>query len=151
MYHCILHIQSMSLMSVASTVLIHCIAMFVTKAFNLDCLYMTYIITIVIIKVISVAVNRSMSAKKLFRNALNFEVSSGFSNSCSFLFKICFLLQYWIAKSCKVFGALSSLGLFSKVSVDKVKFVPGLSNFVKLVCPTFLSCHQSNSQKPNLL
>ena len=36
MYHCVLHVQSMSLMSVTYTVLIHCIAMFVTKAFNLD-------------------------------------------------------------------------------------------------------------------
>ena len=35
MYHCVLHVQSMSLTSVASTALIHCIAMFVTKAFNL--------------------------------------------------------------------------------------------------------------------
>ena len=80
MYHCVLHMQSMSLTSVASTVLIHCIAMFVTKAFKLDCPYMTFIITSVIIKVISAVVNRSMSAKKLFRNDLNFEVSSGFSN-----------------------------------------------------------------------
>ena len=94
MYHWILHIQSMSLMSVASTALIHCIAMFYTKAFNLDCLYMAYIITSVIIRVISAAVNRSMSARNLFRNDLNFEVSSGFSNSCSFLFRIFFLFRY---------------------------------------------------------
>ena len=67
-YHCVLHVQSMSLTSVASTVLIHCITMFVTKAFNLDCPCMTYIITSVIIRVISATVNRSMSAKKLFRN-----------------------------------------------------------------------------------
>ena len=91
MYLCVLHMQSMSLTSVASTVLIHCIAMFVTKAFNLDCLYMTYIMTSVIIMVISMALSRSMSAKKPFRNYLNFEVSSGFSNFCSFLFRICFL------------------------------------------------------------
>ena len=39
MYHCALHVQSMSLMSAASTAFILCIAMFVTKAFNLDCLY----------------------------------------------------------------------------------------------------------------
>ena len=71
MYHCVLHVQSMSLMSVASTVLIHCIAMFVTKAFKLDCLYMTYIITSDIIRVISAAVNRRMSAKKLFRNEIS--------------------------------------------------------------------------------
>ena len=85
MYHCVLHIQSMSLMSVASTVLICCITMFVTKVFNLDCSCMIYIITNVIIRVISAAVNRSMSAKKLFRNDLNFEVSTGFSNSLFFL------------------------------------------------------------------
>ena len=67
MYHYALHVQSMSLMSVASTVLIHCIAMFVTKAFNFDCPYMTYIITSVIIRVITAGVNRSMSARKLFK------------------------------------------------------------------------------------
>ena len=94
MYHCVLHIQSMSLTSVASTPLIHCIAMFVTKAFNFDCPYMTYIIISIIIRVTSAAVNRSKSAKKLFRNDLNFEISSGFSNSCSFLSKIFFLFQY---------------------------------------------------------
>ena len=66
MHHCVLHVQSISLTSAASTVLIHCIAMFVTKAFNLDYLYMTYIITSVIIRVISAAVNISMSARKLF-------------------------------------------------------------------------------------
>ena len=71
MYHCVLHVQSMSLTSVASTPLIHCIAMFVTKAFNFDCPYMTYIITSVIIRVTS-------AARKLFRNDLNFEISSGF-------------------------------------------------------------------------
>ena len=94
MYHCVLHVQGMSLTSVASTALIHCITMFVTKAFNLDCLYMTYIITSVIIRVISEAVNISMSARKLFRNDLNFEFSSGFSNSFSFLFRIFFL--FWV-------------------------------------------------------
>ena len=42
MYHCFLHVQSMLLMSAAaSTAFILCIAMFVTKAFNLDCLYIT--------------------------------------------------------------------------------------------------------------
>ena len=71
MYHCILHVQSLLLMSAASTVLILCIAMFVTKAFNLDCPYITYIITSVIIRVISAAVNISMAARKLFR-ILNF-------------------------------------------------------------------------------
>ena len=84
MYHCILHVQSMLLMSAASTVLILCITMFVIKAFNLDCPYITYIITSVIIRVISAAVNISVSARKLFRNDLNFEFSTGFSVSCSF-------------------------------------------------------------------
>ena len=101
--------------------------------------------------VISGTVNRSMSAKNLFTNDLNFEVSSGFSNSCSFLFRICFLFWYWTAKSCKVFGVLSRLGLISKVSIDKGKICSWLFNFVKLVYPTFLSCHQNSSQKPNLL
>ena len=121
MYHCVLHVQSMSLTSAASTVLILCIAMFVTKAFNLDCPYITYIITSAIIRVISAAVNISMSARKLFRNDLNFEFSSGLSNSCSFLSRIFFLFQYCIAKSLKVLGALSKLGLISKVSNDKGK------------------------------
>ena len=94
MYHCVFHVQSMSLMSAASSVLILCIAMFVTKAFNLDCLYITYNITSVIMRVISAAVNISMSARKLFRNDLNFEFSSGLSNSCSFLLRIFFLFHY---------------------------------------------------------
>ena len=81
MYHWVLHIQSMSLMSVASTALIHCIAMFVTKAFNFDCPYMIYVITNVMIMVMSAAVKRSMSVRKLLRNDLNFEVLFGFSNS----------------------------------------------------------------------
>ena len=68
MYHCVLQVQSISLMSVASTAFILCIAMFITKAFSLDCLYNTYIIINVIVSVISVAVNMSMSARKLFRN-----------------------------------------------------------------------------------
>ena len=68
MYHCVLHVQSMSLMSAASTAFILCIAMFVTKAFNLDCPYTIYIIISVIIRVISMAVNISTSARKLFRN-----------------------------------------------------------------------------------
>ena len=72
MYHCVLHVQSMSLTSAASTVLILCIAMLVTKAFNFDCPYITYMITCAVIRVISAAVNISMSARKLFRNDLNF-------------------------------------------------------------------------------
>ena len=48
MYHCVLHVQSMSLVSAASTAYIHCIAMFATKAFNLDYPYTIYIIISVI-------------------------------------------------------------------------------------------------------
>ena len=69
MYHCVLQVQSISLMSAASTAFIVCIAMFTTKAFSLDCLYRIYIIISVIISVISTAVNISTSARKLFRNA----------------------------------------------------------------------------------
>ena len=68
MYHCVLQVQSISLMSAASTAIIFCIAMFVTKAFSLDCPYRIYIIISVIINVISTAVNISTSVRKLFRN-----------------------------------------------------------------------------------
>ena len=68
MYHCVLQVQSISLMSAASTAFILCIAMFVTKAFNLDCPYRIYIIISIIISVISTAVNIGTSARKLFRN-----------------------------------------------------------------------------------
>ena len=129
MYHCILHVQSMSLTSAASTVLILCIAMFVTKAFNLDSPYITYIITSVIIRVISMAVNISMSARKLFRNDWNFAFSCGLSNSCSFLSRIFLLFRYCIAKSHKVVGALSKLGLISKVSNDKGKICSWVVQF----------------------
>ena len=60
MYHCVLHVHSMLLMSAASTAFIHCIAMFATKAFNLDCLYTIYIMIDVIIRVISAAMNISI-------------------------------------------------------------------------------------------
>ena len=68
MYHCILHVQNISIMSAASTAFIHCIAMFATKAFSLDCPYRIFIIISVIISVISTVVNISTSARKLFRN-----------------------------------------------------------------------------------
>ena len=67
MYHCVLQVQSIPFMSAASTAFILCIAMFVTKAFSLDCPYNTYITISTIIRVISVAVNISTSAIKLFR------------------------------------------------------------------------------------
>ena len=111
MYHCVLHLQSMSFMSAASTALILCIAMFVTKAFNLDCPYIIYIIISVMIRVISVAVNISTSARKLFRNDWNFEFSSGLFSSCSFLSRIFFLFLYWIAKSRSVFQSIDQIGI----------------------------------------
>ena len=121
MYHCVLHVQSMSLTSAASTAFILCIAIFATKAFNLDCPYTIYIIINVMIRVISVAVNISTSARKLFRNDLNFEFPSGLSSSCSFLSRVFLLFLYRIAKSCNVFGALIKLGLISNVLSDNVR------------------------------
>ena len=94
MYHCLLHVQSMLLMSAASTVLILCTTIFVTKAINLDCPYITYIITSVMIRVISVAMNISMSSSKQFRNDLNFEFFSRLSNYFSFLSRVFLLFQY---------------------------------------------------------
>ena len=81
------------------------------------------------IRVISAAVNISTSTRKLFRNDLNFEFSSGFFVSCSFLFRIFLCLQYWTAKSCKVFGALSRLELISKFSNDKGKICSWVVQF----------------------
>ena len=67
MYQCVLQVQSIPFMSAASTAFILCIAMFVTKAFSLDCLYNTYIMINLIISVISAAVNTSMYTIKMFR------------------------------------------------------------------------------------
>ena len=94
MYHCVLHVQSMSLTSVASIPLMHCIALFVTNAFNFNCQYIRYIITNIIVMVTIAAVNRSMSARKLLRNDLNSEFSFVLSNSWSFLSKIFLLFWY---------------------------------------------------------
>ena len=132
MYHCVLHVQSMLLMSAASTALILCIAMFITRAFNLDCLYIIYIIISVIIRVISVAVNISMLARKLFRNDWNFEFSSGLSSSCSFLSWIFFLLDCQILQC---FGALTKLGLISKVSSDSGKICSWVTQFHEIGIP----------------
>ena len=121
MYHCVLHVQSMLLTSAASAAFIHCIAMFATKAFNLDCPYTIHIIISVIIRVISAAVNKSTSARKLFRNDLNSEFSSGLYSSCSFLSRIFFLFLYWIAKSHSVFGVLIKFWLISNVSSESGK------------------------------
>ena len=90
-YHCVLHVQSMSIMSVASIPLMCCATMFATKAFNFDCPHIMYIITNFIIIVTSAAMNRSMSARKLLRNVLNCEISFVLSNSFSFLSKLFFL------------------------------------------------------------
>ena len=135
MYHCVLHVQSMLLTSAASTALILCIAMFVTKAFNLDCLYIIYIIINVIIRVLSAAVNISTLARKLFRNDWNFEFSSVLSPSCSFLSRMFFLFLYWIAKSHSVFGALIRLGLISKVSSDSGKICSWVVQFCEIGIP----------------
>ena len=137
MYHCVLHIQSMSFTSAASTPLMHCIAMFVTKAFNFECPYIMYIITNIIIMVTSAAMNRSMSARKLLRNDLNFEVSFVISKSCSFLSKIFLLFWYWTAKSHDVFGALSKLGLISKISIDRGEICSWVVQFLKTGIPSF--------------
>ena len=110
--------KATSLISAASIAFILCIAMFATKVFNLDCPYTIYIIISVIIRVISMAVNISTSARKLFRNNQNLEFSFGLSSSCSLLSKIFFLFLYWIAKSHSVFGALIKLGLISNVLND---------------------------------
>ena len=72
----------------------HCIDMFVTKAFDFDCLYIVYTITNIMIIVTSAAVNRIVSARKLLRNDLNSELSCVLPNSWSFLFKIFLLFWY---------------------------------------------------------
>ena len=108
----------MLLTSAALNASICCIAMFATKAFNLDCPDTIYIIISVIIRVISMAVNIRTLARKLFRNDRSLEFSFGLSSSCSFLSKMFFWFLYWIAKSRSVFGALIKLGLISNVSSD---------------------------------
>ena len=135
MYHCVLHVQSMLLTSAVSTALILCIAMFVTKAFNLDCPYIMFIIISVIIRVISAALNISMLARKLFRNDLNFESFSGLSSSFSSLSRIFFLFLYWIAKSHNVFRALIKLGLILKVSSDSGKICSWVVQFHEMGMP----------------
>ena len=134
MYHCV---QSMSLTSAASTVLILYITMLVTKAFTFDCPYITYIITSVIIKVISLAVNISTSTRKQFKNDLNLEFSSGISVFCSFLFIIFLCLWYWNANSHNVFGTLSRLELISKFSNKKGKICSWVVQFHGIVIPNF--------------
>ena len=135
MYHCVLQVQSMLLMSPASTVLILCIAMLDTKAFNIDCPYITNMITSVIIRVISEVGDISTSTRKLFKNDLHFEFSSGVSISCSFLFIIFLCLQYWTVNSHKVFGTLSRLELISKFSNEKGKICSWVVQFCEIGMP----------------
>ena len=150
-YHCILQVQSMLLMPAVSTVLILCITMLITKAFNFDCAFITYMITSVIIRVISVAGNISMSTRKLFKNDLNFQFSSGVSISCPFLFILFLCLQYWTANSHKVFGVLSRLELISKFSNRKGKICSWAVQFHEIGMPNSSFMSSNSSQKPNLL
>ena len=103
MYHCVLQEQNIPFISAASTAFILCIAMFVTKAFSLDCPYNTYIMINMIISVISAALESS---------------SLGLSKLCSLLSRIFFLFLYPTAKSHSVLGALIKFGLISNVSSD---------------------------------
>ena len=138
MYHCVLQVQSILLMSAASTAFILCIAMFITKAFSLDCLYNTYIMISIIISVISAAVNISTSARKLFRNAWNLELFSlGPSEFCSFLSKIFFLFLYLTAKSHSVLEALIKFGLISNVSSDIGRICSCVVQFNEICFPKF--------------
>ena len=140
MYHCVLQVQSISLMSAASTAFILCIAMFVTKAFSLYCPYNTYIMISVIISVISAAVNISTSARKLFRNVQNLELfSSGLSEFCSLLTRIFFLFLYQIAKSHKFLGALIKFGLILNVLSDIGRICSCVVQFRKICFPKFSS------------
>ena len=138
MYHCVLQVQSIPFMSAASTAFILCIAMFVTKAFSLDCPYNTYIMISIIISVISAAVNINTSAKKLFRNAWNLELFSlGPSKICSFLSKIFFLFLYCTAKSRSVLGALIKIGLISNVSSNIGRICSCVVQFNEICYPKF--------------
>ena len=139
MYHCVLQVQSISLMPAASTAFILCIAMFITKAFNLDCLYNTYIMINIIINVISTAVNISKSARKLFKNVWNWELFSGLSEFCSFWSKIFLLLLYWTARSHNVFGVLIKFGLISNVHSDIGRICSYVVQFNEICFPKFSS------------
>ena len=142
MYHCV---QSISLMSAASTAFILCIAMLVTKAFSLDCPYNMYITISVIIRVICMAVNMSTLARKLFRNVWNLELFLGLSKFHSFWSKILFLFLYWTARSCSVFRALIEFGLISNVLSDMAGPVPVFSILAKYDFLILLAYLQNNS------
>ena len=125
-------------MSAASTAFILCIAMFVTKAFSLDCPYNTYIMISIIISVISAAVNISTSARTLFRNTWNFELFSlGPSKFCSFLLRIFFLFLYRTTNSHSVLGALIKFGLISNVSSDIGRICSCVVQFNEICFPKF--------------
>ena len=138
MYHCVLKVQSVSLMSATSTAFILCIAMFMTKAFSLDCLYNTYIMINMITSVMSAAVNMSTSARKLFRNDWNQEsLSFGLSEFCSFLSRIFFLFLYQTAKSHSVVGAMIKFGLISNVSSNIGRICSCVVQFNEICFPKF--------------
>ena len=138
MYHCVLQVQSIPFMSAASTAFILGIAMFITKAFSLDCPYNTYIMISIIISVISAAVNMSTSARKLFRNAWNLELFSlGPSEFCSFLLRIFFLFLYRTTNSHSVLGALIKFGLISNVSSDIGRICSCVIQFNEICFPKF--------------
>ena len=138
MYHCVLQVQSIPFMSAASTAFILCIAMFVTKAFSLDCLYNTYIMISIIISVISAAVNISTSAIKLLRKEWNLEsLSFGLSEFLPFLSRMYFLFLYHTAKSHSVLGALIKFGLILNVSSDIGRICSCVVQFNKICFPKF--------------
>ena len=87
------------------------------------------------IRVISAAVNISTSARKLFRNEQNFELSSGLSTSCSFQSKIFFLFLYRIARSHSIFEALINFGSISNVSSDNGRICSRVIHFHEIVIP----------------
>ena len=86
-YQFVLHIQYLSVMSAASTALVHCSAMFATSAFNFDCLHTMYITTNIIIIVIIAVVKRSTSTRKHLRKEPNLEFIFASSISFSFYFQ----------------------------------------------------------------
>ena len=138
MYHCVLQVQSIPFRSAASTAFILCIAMLITKAFSLDCLYNTYIMINMIISVISAAVNISTSAIKLFRKDRNLEsFSFGLSEFHSFLSRIFFLFLYHTAKSHSVLGALIKFGLISNVSSEIGRIHSCVVQFNEIFLPKF--------------
>ena len=110
--------------------------MFVTKAFNLDCLYNTYITISAMIRVISVAVNMSTSAIKLFRKDWNLEsFPFGVSKLRSSLSNVFLLFLYLIAKSHNVLGALIKFGLISNISRDIGRICSWVIQFNEICFP----------------